>query len=142
MKHEISTTITINAPIERVWDEFFNFNAYPDWNPFIHSISGNIVLNETFNAEIGTMKFRPTLKVLKPKEEFTWLGKLLLTGLFDGRHTFLFNENVDGSTTLIQKESFSGILVGLMKKKLDSDIVEGFQAMNQALKARCENSTQ
>ena len=139
MKHEISTTITIQAPISTVWKEFFNFSEYPNWNPFIKSIKGDIILNQSFKAESGNMKFNPTVKVLKPNEEFSWLGKLFFTGLFDGRHSFIFHQNENGSTTLIQKESFSGILGGLMKKKLDSEIVDGFNAMNRALKERCEN---
>ena len=141
MKHEISTSITINASIERVWEEFYTFSEYPNWNPFIKAITGTIALNQPFRAEIGTMKFSPVLKVLKPQEEFTWLGKLLFKRLFDGQHTFLFAANGDGTTTMIQKEAFSGILVGMMKKKLDSEIIDGFKSMNSALKLRCERLT-
>lgn len=139
MKHQISTSITINADRKTVWKVFTDFEAYPSWNPFIKSISGTIALNQPFEAEIGNMKFKPTLKVFSPHEEFTWLGRLLLPGIFDGRHSFVFIDNADGTTTLIQKEDFRGILVPFMKKKLNTEVLDGFEAMNARLKELVES---
>ena len=141
MKHQISTSITINTDKETVWKVFRNFETYPNWNPFIKSIRGTVALNQKFEAEIGGMKFKPTLKVLKPTEEFTWLGKLLIPGIFDGRHSFIFIDNADGTTTMIQKEDFRGILVPFMKKKLNTEILDGFKSMNEKLKELAERET-
>ena len=138
MKHQISTTITIHATVETVWNIFTKFEDYPNWNPFIKSIQGTIKVGERFQATIGGMKFKPTTKVYTPNQEFTWLGRLFIPGIFDGRHSFLFQSNNDGSTTLIQKEGFSGILVPFMKRKLDTEIKQGFEAMNEKLKELAE----
>ncbi|PHR31990.1 MAG: polyketide cyclase [Fluviicola sp.] len=138
MKHQISTTITIHATVETVWNIFTKFEDYPNWNPFIKSIQGTIKVGESFQATIGGMKFKPTTKVYAPNQEFTWLGRLFIPGIFDGRHSFLFQSNDDGSTTLIQKEGFSGILVPFMKRKLDTEIKQGFEAMNEKLKELAE----
>lgn len=138
MKHQISTQIVIHKDVRTVWATFTNFENYPNWNPFIKSITGQIKVGEKFNAEIGTMKFKPTTKVYIENKEFTWLGKLFIPGLFDGRHSFQFESNSDGTTTMIQKEDFRGILVPLMKKKLNTEIKQGFEAMNERLKALVE----
>ncbi len=34
---------------------------------------------------------------------------------------------------------FSGILVSLLAKSLDTDTIKGFNEMNEKLKLRCEN---
>lgn len=134
MKHQITTSVTINADLESVWDTFSDFKDYPNWNPFIKNLQGTIEVGKKFRASIGDMKFSPVTKVFKEKEEFTWLGHLGIPGIFDGRHSFIFKRNDDGSTTMIQQEKFGGILVPFVKKKLDTEIIEGFKAMNTKLK--------
>ena len=108
MKHQLFTEITINADVKTVWAIFSNFENYPNWNPFIKSIQGEIKVGKQFTAEIGNFSFKPTTKIYKHEREFTWLGRLLLPGIFDGRHSFIFTENMDGTTTLIQSETFQG----------------------------------
>jgi len=142
MAFQISTSIEINAPREKVWAIFSDFSAYPKWNPFILSISGDLVVNKKFNAEIGKMKFSPTLEVFNVNSELTWQGRLLFPRLFDGKHTFLLLENENGGTTFIQKEEFKGILVPLLKKKLSTEIVASFNEMNLKLKVEVEKEEQ
>lgn len=48
-------------------------------------------------------------------------------------------ENTDGTTTFRQSENFSGILVGMFKKKIEVDTKSGFIKMNKALKKVTEN---
>jgi uncharacterized protein YndB with AHSA1/START domain len=40
MSRELQTEIDIAAPAERVWRILTDFDAYPDWNPFIRKIQG------------------------------------------------------------------------------------------------------
>jgi len=58
--------------------------------------------------------------------------------LFDGEHKFELIDNANGTTTLIQSEKFSGILVPLLKKQLDDNTKRGFEAMNEKLKELVE----
>lgn len=139
MAFQISTSIAISAPREKVWAVFSDFAAYPKWNPFIRSITGEVALHKKFKAEIGTMKFSPKVLVLEANSELTWIGRLLFPGIFDGKHTFLLLENEDGGTTFIQKEEFKGILVPFFKKKLSTEIVASFEEMNRKLKEIVEN---
>ena len=106
MKYQLHTEIIINADIKTVWSIFTDFKNYPNWNPFIKSIEGEIKVGERFQAEIGSFKFKPTTKVYNQEEELTWLGRLLIPGVFDGRHSFQFKENSDGTTSLITKRAF------------------------------------
>lgn len=59
-------------------------------------------------------------KTAIPNQKLSWLGHFLFTGLFDGAHKFELIDNHNGSTTFIQSEQFSGILVAFFffKKKI------------------------
>ncbi|MFM2360786.1 MAG: hypothetical protein RLY16_2779, partial [Bacteroidota bacterium] len=42
MAKEIKTTIEIHASPARVWEVLTNFDEYPNWNPFIKSLKGEV----------------------------------------------------------------------------------------------------
>ncbi len=141
--HDISTEIEIAATPEQVWSILTDFSAYPQWNPFIRSISGVVKTGERLNIFVQPtgekgMKFHPTILVSVPKQELRWLGHFLLPGIFDGEHYFQIEAISQDRVRFIQGEKFSGLLVGLYKSKLDGGTKSGFIAMNQALKLLAE----
>src|ERR1043166_415244 len=69
--------------------------------------------------------------------ELRWLGRFLLPGLFDGEHQFTLQAMASG-VRFTQSERFSGILVPLFRRSLDTDTKRGFLEMNLALKHRAE----
>lgn len=143
MKKEIKTQMQINATPQQVWDVLTDFKNYSKWNPFVRSIIGDVREGNKIKVVLGPqgdkpMTFNPKVLAFKEAQDFRWLGHLLFPGIFDGEHYFELLENVDGSTTFIHGERFEGILVGMMAKKLDTDIKLGFEAMNKALKKQVE----
>lgn len=142
-KKEIRTEILINASPEKVWKILTDFEKYPTWNPFIKSIKGNVKVGEKIIAQIEPpeakgMTFKPEVLVFEENKQFSWLGHLFFTGLFDGEHIFELIDNGNGTTTFIQREKFKGILVPLFKKQLDNNTTQGFHEMNQKLKYLAE----
>jgi hypothetical protein len=140
--HEIQSTININAPVAHVWQVLTNFKSYPDWNPFIVSITGKINIGAQLRVKMQlpgrkATTFKPQIINLVPNGEFRWLGKLGIPGLFDGEHYFMVSSNDENGTTLIHGERFKGILVPLFKRIL-SDTEKAFVEMNRALKVECE----
>jgi len=138
----ISTRIAIQAPAERVWAELMDFPAYPDWNPFIRRLEGSAEAGARLAATIqppggSAMTVRPVVLIAHRNREFRWKGSLPIPGLFYGEHFFQLEPDPRGGTLLTHGEVFTGILVpllgGLLKKT-----EEGFQRMNEALRARCE----
>lgn len=139
----IATEIHIQAPVETVWRVLTDFGAYPQWNPFIREIAGDLVQDKRISAYITPpdqkgMKFTPKLLAVVPNQELRWLGSLGVPYIFDGEHRFLLIPQADGTTTLHHSERFRGILVPFMQKMLDDNTKRGFEAMNVALKKRCE----
>jgi uncharacterized protein YndB with AHSA1/START domain len=43
MNKSIKTEIVINASKEKVWHVLTDFKRYPQWNPFITSVEGELV---------------------------------------------------------------------------------------------------
>jgi hypothetical protein len=141
---EIRTEIEIEAPVSEVWSILADFERHPQWNPFIRHISGELRLGTRLQVRLGppgkrTMAFKPIVQMVEPGHSFRWLGHLLVPGLFDGEHIFELEAAGAHTTRFIQREKFSGILVGLFRKSIDSDIKSGFIAMNEALKTEAEN---
>lgn len=142
MNLQIRTEIVIEASKEKVWNILTDLDAYPQWNPFIVSSKGAIVLgtkleNTLKNGE-KTIVFRPRILQVRPMEYFEWLGSLWFKGLFDGRHYFEIQEIGPGQVNLVHGESFSGLLSGMIFRQIGAETRNNFVKMNQALKARAE----
>ena len=141
---EIHTEIEINAAAEKVWRVLTEFAAYPDWNPFVRRVEGEVSVGSRLLVDIEPsgskgMSFRPTVLVADPNREFRWLGHLWLPGLFDGEHSFLIEPLGEGRVRFVQRERFGGLLVPLLSIMLDGDTRRGFEEMNRALKLRAES---
>jgi hypothetical protein len=144
MPTDLRTEILIDAPPARIWAILTDFAAYPDWNPFITSSVGTLAVGERLVIRLAPpggkrVTFKPTITEVEAGRSFEWLGRLVLPGLFDGRHRFELLPNGDG-TRFLQTERFAGVLVPLMRRSLDTHTRAGFEAMNNALKARAEAS--
>lgn len=139
----LETTIDINASIERIWAILTDFAHYSEWNPFIISATGTARPGQRLTLSLATrpgrsMTFRPEVLRVKHAEVLVWRGRFLMPGLFDGEHTFVLSPLEDGTVRLSHSETFRGLLVPFMRRKLDRDTRAGFNRMNQALRQRAE----
>ena len=138
----LHTEVDVAAPASRVWDVLTDFAAFPDWNPFIQRINGVLTPRARLSVRIQppggrAMTFRPTVLRVEPERHFAWRGRTIVPGLFDGEHSFTLEPRGDG-VRLVHGETFSGLLVPLLRRSLDTTTRDGFRAMNAALKTRAE----
>ena len=143
MSKEIKTEILINASAEKVWNILVDFDKYPNWNPFIKSLTGDVKVGGKITVRIEPpdakgMTFKPKVLAFDKSKELRWLGNLLFAGLFEGEHKLELTDNGNGTTTFKQSEKFTGILIPLFKKMLDVNTFNGFKQMNQKLKVLAE----
>jgi hypothetical protein len=140
----VEASIEIAAPVERVWSVVSDLDSFRDWNPFMTQASGQLAeggrLSITIEPPGGkTMTFKPTVLEVERPHRIRWLGRFLVPGLFDGEH-LLQVEVLEGvGSRFTQSERFGGILTWFSGKLFDRTRV-GFEAMNAALKERCEPS--
>ena len=142
---KIHTEIEIDASAEKVWRVLTDFAAYPEWNPFVRHVEGEVSVGARLHVYIQPsggkgMLFRPTVLVAEPNRELRWLGHLWFPGIFDGEHSFSIEPLVEGRVRFVQRERFKGLLVPFLSKMLDGDTRRGFKEMNRALKLRAESA--
>jgi hypothetical protein len=140
----ISVVTTIAAPVQAVWAELCTVSNYPAWNPFITRFDGALLVGSRPKIRIAppggrAMTFRPTITEMDDQRRVEWIGRVVLPGIFDGRHSFHLEVLPDNRTRLTQSEEFSGILVPLAGPVLERTR-GGFAAMNEALRLRAERS--
>jgi hypothetical protein len=138
---QIHTEVEIEAPAERVWDVLTDLANYPQWNPLIRQASGKVEEGERLTLRIEPpdlwgRTFQVLVVRVEPCREFRWLGKLLVTGLLDGDHTFLIDSVGPGRVRVVQRENFSGLLVPILARKLVPNMRRGFENLNRALEDR------
>lgn len=143
MKKHIHTEIELEVSAPKAWNVLTDLEKYPDWNPFIQRIEGNTVSGATLRVALKLegkkeMVFTPRVLVADAPHEFCWKGKLLLPGVFDGMHRFYIRSIDENRCVLVQEETFSGILSGMIFRQIGQATEQAFHAMNQALKTRVE----
>jgi hypothetical protein len=140
----IRTEITIRCSPEQVWKVLTATADYPAWNPEISRLTGELREGNVIEFTAGTgpdgMTFHPTILSVKAAEELRWKGSVLVPGLFDGEHRFLL-ERQGNQTLFIQSEEFTGLFVGKLTQGVLTETTEQMDAMNSALKQRCELRT-
>lgn len=139
---ELKTSIDINAPAATVWAVLTYFPSYPDWNPLITSAEGKPLVGTKLKTRMKlpggtTFRISPRLRVVEPERELRWFGTLLIPGIFDGEHIFVIEPVSENKVHFRQEEKFYGVLVPLFGFFLKRTR-QGFEAMNEALKRRCE----
>ncbi|MEH2223109.1 SRPBCC domain-containing protein [Nostoc sp.] len=151
---KIYTEIEIQASDKQVWNLLTDFASFPHWNVFIRQINGSLSEGAQLTVHFqppGTniMIFRPTVIMVEPNRKLRWLGHFLIPGLFDGEHSFIIeplgSDVYDGlrlRVRFIQQASFQGLLVPLLARRLNIDVRQGFEAMNQTLKTKAERIAQ
>ncbi|MFW2383151.1 MAG: SRPBCC family protein [Acidimicrobiales bacterium] len=143
MGHQLHTEIEIDATPETVWKILTDLDRYSEWNPFIIEAGGEVevgarLINRLQPPGGRAMTIKPTVSAVESAKTFEWLGHLLVSGVFDGRHRFDLEATPAGGTRLVHSEQFNGILVRFLRKSLDTQTRDGFVAMNTALKTRAE----
>jgi hypothetical protein len=143
MMKELHSEIEIAASAERVWDILTDFASYPQWNPFIRRISGELEVGARLQVRLEApdsrgITMRPTVLRAEPNRLMRWVGHLFVPGLLDGEHSLATQPLEENRVRFVQHEVFKGVLVPLLARSLDNNTLRGFKEMNEALKERAE----
>lgn len=141
--YTIEHEIEIDAPPDHVWSILSDFEAYPEWNPYVVRIEGQAAVGARIRATLvqddwpDPVVVAPTVVRFEPGRLLAWHGEVLAPGLHDTDHGFELTATSTGRTRLRQYEEFRGGLARFVPAPADRPaIARAFQAMNQALAAR------
>ncbi len=141
-KWSITTEIIIKAPANLVWNILTHLPAYSRWNPFLIEAAGEIKkgsrLRNSIRTGNGVTTFRPVVLTADAPHYFDWMGVIGHRSVFAGRHAFQLESIAPDQVKLTHSECFSGLLAGIIFRKICKETRQGFVQMNQALKTEAE----
>lgn len=139
----MSTTYEVHRHIaaipQVIWDLLVDAPGYPDWNPAVISVEGEIVegspiaLTSTVNPK---RKFKLNVSEVHAPNHMVWSDGMPL-GLFKGVRTFDVTGNDDDTSEFRMVEEFSGLLEPLISKSIP-DQTESFEQFADGLRAAAE----
>ncbi len=139
---ELRTEIEIEAPPSRVWQVLLDFERYPEWNPFITSITGKAEPGAALDVTLGLADGRqvhesPSINVLEPETELRWTLVRVHRRFLALEHFFLLRPAGEGRTRLVHGANIQGLFVKLAGHTLTL-ATRASVGMNIALKERVE----
>jgi hypothetical protein len=141
----LNNELEINASAERVWQLLTDFASFPQWNPFIQQVSGElkrgaqlVVHIQPSGAQATTI--RPMVLKAEPNRELRWLKQWLVPGLLDAEHSFTIEQLDANRVRFTQREIFTGLFSSLPANRRNTNTRRGFREMGKALKLRAEQA--
>jgi hypothetical protein len=143
MLYEIRTEIAISAPPSRVWEVLTDFSHYPDWNPFILELKGDVRLGATIRYHFEFprgIRIWTAAKILtfERERELRWEAHFLTPTIFGGEHYFAMDAMTGSGTVFYHGEIFRGLLLPVVRPVLRKYGLQIYRALNNALKQRVE----
>jgi len=114
------STLPIAASAETVWEVLTEFERYPEWNPSLPSINGELRPGNTVSLTLG-MPGRPAPKVkakfgdVSPGRRLTWHGNVGADWLFAGDRDFRIDSQPDGTVLFTHVEDVHCVLFPLFR---------------------------
>jgi len=141
---EIHTTTVIDTPAFAVWNIIADFPKYPDWNPFIIRLSGELKINSKLEMEMKLANEKVVhgefvVVDAETEREIAWGGK---NGgnLLGVEHRLTIQPLAYNRVTFLQTLRFGGDIVSLVARNLHPLLATQLEGMNLALKQRAEQS--
>ncbi len=141
---DIRARTTIAAPANAAWAVLTDTASYPDWNPFVRRLEGELQRGSRIvvDLEVGDrepQRMRPTIVALEEGSTLEWLGRVGVPGVLDGRHRFEIRTIDATRSELVHAERLSGALVPVFRQLLTVETPAAFVACNEAFKRRVES---
>lgn len=134
----VTATTPIATSAEKVWAVLAGTDRYPEWNPFVRRLDGELRVGERIEVDLQLpgrklQTMTPEIVEVSDGRAFQWLGGFGPTGIFDGRHRFEVRPVTAQSCELVHSERLSGILVPFFRSMLTGPTPAAFVAFNDAL---------
>lgn len=132
---------TIAAEPQAIWDLLTDAAGYPDWNPAVIKIDGEIREGERIRLTSivnPDREFKLTVSDVQAPHRMVWSDGMPL-GLFKGVRTYEVTPNGDGTSEFSMEEVFSGLMEPLISKSIP-DQTDSFNQFADGLKAVAEAS--
>lgn len=140
----LQAEIEIDATSTRVWDVLLNFASYPEWNPFVLSVVGELRESSIISVRLALpegdeSEFDAEIVRYVPGEELRFRSVVLAPWLLRREQFWQLRKTADDRCRFVQGADVSGLLLKIGGKTPER-MARGFVYMNQALKRRIEST--
>lgn len=140
---ELRTEVEIKAPVARVFTILADLARYPEWNPFLTSVTGPLEIGGRLTVELSLPEgrshvLRPEVIRVLENAELGWQSRFLFPSGLKLEHFLQLSERGAGVTRVVHGQNFSGWLLRWAGATLTLS-ARGCVYMNQALKRRAES---
>lgn len=136
------TSVTINGTLNEVWRELTNFKSYPDWNPIVGKLEGEMKEGKKISTYIVPLNstFYPVLLRYHENRELLWQGVLGAKFLLAAKHYYRLKAVTATQTELEHGEYFTGVISYFLPNGFVKKMELAFEQHNILLKNNIENS--
>lgn len=146
---EIRTTADIHAGAAQVWQVLADIGRYHEWNPYITRAEGRLAVGASLTLQLdppggSPLTVRPVVLEVESPRELRWLWAQGFSGMCDSEECFVVVPKGENRTHVIHRLTCTGLALSLpgigaaTVARLETNVREGMEAMNRALKARAQ----
>lgn len=138
----IEHRIGVQAPPEVIWEIVHDLPRWGDWNPTYPRAEGAIRIGETLSVTLALpgqprQELKPVIMDWVPNEQLHWRLSML-GGMIRTLRYIEIQALHDSGCIVDNGELFGGLMGVSLGKRVRPAVRRGFEAMNEALKARAE----
>lgn len=133
------TSIKINGTLSEVWHELTNFKVYPDWNPIVGRLEGEMKEGNKISTYIVPLKgtYFPVLIKYNENKELLWQGAMGAKCLLAAKHYYRLRAISETQTELQHGEYFTGLFSYFLSKSFVSTMQRTFEQHNPIFQKTC-----
>ena len=138
---KVEHRIGIQAPAEVIWEIVFDLGRWHEWNPTYTRADGQVKIGEVLTLTLALpgqspQVIRPKVLDWVPNEQLHW--QLSMMGGLIKTLRYIEISPLETGCIVDNGEIFGGFMGPSLGKRMGRTVRRGFQAMNEALKARAE----
>ena len=137
-----SDEITIEAPIQLVWDVLVDFANYGEWNEFCPSCEAELEMGSPVRMQVdlgmGLQEQVEYICLIEPPTTIAWRMENKPGDPIHAVRTQYLKAIDDSSCTYVSVDEFSGEAVAPMMEAMAKGVETGFNRCGYGLKAYCE----
>ncbi len=139
----LNASIEIDAPAATVWKVLADASRYPEWNPFVQRLEGDLREGGRVAVTIRApgrkpVTFKARVHRLDPGRELRWRGRWFVPGVFDGEHALTVEPLPEGRARFRSHEVVTGLLLPFLGTAMRQS-QDGFEQLCAAVKERAES---
>lgn len=139
------TTFPVAASPDRVWEVISDFDSWPEWNPSVPSIKGDLKIGNVCAVKL-VMPGRPSVNVkvtltdVDPGRRFAWHGNIAHDRFFAGDRSLDIEPQADGTVLVTHTEEVTGAIFPVFKALIGEAAIQAHHDdLNAGLKQRAEH---